>query len=115
MTTVRELITKWVFQADTSAVKAFEGAITAAKNSAKLAAGAIAGITAVSVKTGDALFKLTESIAEQSHEVNRSAAMKACAGFHGFGIPAIPSSVAKRSLSSIQVEAMNCAGPMPPP
>ncbi len=75
MTTVRELITKWVFQADTSAVKAFEGAITAAKNSAKLAAGAIAGITAVSVKTGDALFKLTESIAEQSHEVNRSAAI----------------------------------------
>ena len=74
MTTVREIVTNWLFKADTSAVKGFERALQGAKNTAKFAAKTIAGVAAAGLGAGVGIFKLTERLAEQADEMGKASA-----------------------------------------
>ena len=71
MTTVRELLTKWSFKADTGAVKSFEGAINHAKSAASTAAKGLGVLAAGAAAAGWGVFKLTEKIAENAHQIER--------------------------------------------
>jgi len=74
MTTVRELVTVWGFKADTSKVNAFNAAIDRAKSASRLALKGLAAFAAGTAATGLGVFKLTEKIAEQAHEISRASA-----------------------------------------
>lgn len=74
MPTVRELVTKWLFKADTSGVSRFEAAINRAKAAAKLAATGIAAVTTASAAGGRALYHMTEAMAEHADEIGKAAA-----------------------------------------
>ena len=72
MTTVRELLTKWSFKADTRGVEAFQSKLDSARKFAGVAAKGVAVLGGAAIAAGYGIFKLTKSVAEQAHEIERA-------------------------------------------
>jgi len=71
MTTVRELITKWVFKSDTDKVKRFESTLRSVKRAASLAAGGLGILTAGASAAGYGIYRLTTGVADSLDKIGK--------------------------------------------